>query len=190
MAKMTQCKSCSKEIATKAKFCPSCGAKNKKPIYKRAWFLIVMFFILVGAIGGAGDDNSIATSSGTSNSNVELSQNQKPEEKVEDKIDDNVPSEYKSALKKAKSYSSTMNMSKAGIYEQLTSEYGEKFTVEAAQYAIDNLEVDWNENALKKAESYSKTMDMSKAGVYDQLISEYGEKFTEEEAQYAIDNLN
>ena len=74
-------------------------------------------------------------------------------------------------------------MSKAGIYNQLTSEYGEKFTAEAAQYAIDNVEADWSNNALKKAESYSDSMHMSKAGVYDQLVSEYGEQFTEEEAQ-------
>lgn len=105
------------------------------------------------------------------------------------KDDDNVPTEYKSALKKAESYSETMHMSKAGIYDQLISEYGEKFSVEAAEYAMENLEVDWNQNALKSAENYSKTMHMSKAGIYDQLISEHGEKFTEEEAQYAIDNL-
>ena len=83
-----------------------------------------------------------------------------------------------------------MNMSKTGIYDQLTSEYGEKFTVEAAQYAIDNITVDWRENALKKAKLYQETMSMSPAAIYDQLTSEYGEKFTAEEAQYAIDNLN
>ena len=33
-----------------------------------------------------------------------------------------------------------MNMSKDAIYDQLTSENGEKFTVEEAQYAIDNLD--------------------------------------------------
>lgn len=104
--------------------------------------------------------------------------------------DGNIPTEYKSALKKAKSYSDMMHMSKAGIYNQLTSEYGEKFTAEAAQYAIDNVEADWSNNALKKAESYSDSMHMSKAGVYDQLVSEYGEQFTEEEAQYAIDNMS
>ncbi len=43
-----------------------------------------------------------------------------------------------------------MSMSKEGLYDQLTSEYGEKFSDEAAQYAMDNLEVDWNKNALKK----------------------------------------
>ena len=83
-----------------------------------------------------------------------------------------------------------MNMSKAGIYDQLTSEYGEKFTAEAAQYAVDNVEADWKENALKKAKSYQETMSMSPSAIYDQLVSEYGEQFTAEEAQYAIDNLD
>lgn len=97
--------------------------------------------------------------------------------------------EQKNALKKAESYSETMYMSKQRIYEQLTSEYGEKFSTEAAQYAIDNIDVDWNANALKKAKSYQQTMNMSKQRIYDQLISEYGEKFTKEQAQYAIDHL-
>ncbi len=34
----------------------------------------------------------------------------------------------------------TMYMSKAGLYDQLTSEYGEKFTQEEADYAIANLD--------------------------------------------------
>ena len=46
----------------------------------------------------------------------------------------------KNALKKAESYSFTMHMSKKGIYKQLTSEYGEGFTDEEAQYAIDHLD--------------------------------------------------
>ena len=73
------------------------------------------------------------------------------------------------------------------IFEAVEAAGG--FTEEAAQYAIDNLEVDWKENALKTAENYQETMAMSPKAIYDQLISEYGEKFTEEEAQYAIDNL-
>ena len=83
-----------------------------------------------------------------------------------------------------------MNMSKQGIYDQLTSEAGEKFTAEEAQYAVDNLKVDYNKAALKKAKTYQKTMAMSTDAIYDQLTSEAGEKFTAEEAQYAIDNLD
>ena len=100
-----------------------------------------------------------------------------------------VPTEYKSALKKAKSYSDTMYMSKQGSYDQLTAEYGEKFSAEAAQYAVDNLDADYNYNALQKAKSYQETMAMSPEAIRDQLTSEYGEKFTQEEADYAIANL-
>ncbi|RBP98672.1 hypothetical protein CRD60_01085 [Bifidobacterium aemilianum] len=101
-----------------------------------------------------------------------------------------VPVDYQSALSKAQSYSTMMHMSKAGIYDQLTSEYGEKFSPEAAQYAVDNIKADYNANALAKAKTYQQSMNMSPEAIRDQLTSEYGEKFTPEEAQYAIDNLN
>lgn len=101
-----------------------------------------------------------------------------------------VSPEFKSALKKAASYSEIMHMSKAGIYDQLTSEYGEKFSPEAAQYAVDNVQADWNANALAKAKSYQDTMSMSPEAIRDQLTSEYGEKFTAEQADYAVTHLN
>lgn len=82
-----------------------------------------------------------------------------------------------------------MHMSKQGVYDQLTSEYGEQFPADAAQYAVDNVTADWNANALAKAKDYQAQMKMSKSAIYDQLTSEYGEKFTASEAQYAIDNL-
>ncbi len=109
---------------------------------------------------------------------------------VETKEDTSVPKEYRNALRSAKTYSDMMHMSKARIYDQLTSENGEKFTTEQAQYAIDNIKGDYLESALKSAKNYQETMSMSKDAIYDQLTSEYGEKFTAEEAQYAIDNLD
>lgn len=114
------------------------------------------------------------------------------EEEVEEssgEAEEDIPKEYQSALRKAEIYANKMHMSKAAVYDQLVSEYGEKFSEEAAQYAIDNVEADWKENALQKAIIYQDEMAMSPKAIYDQLISEYGEKFTEEEAQYAIDNL-
>ena len=86
-------------------------------------------------------------------------------------------------------YSNLMHMSKAGIYNQLVSEYGEQFSPEAAQYAIDNIKAEWNENALKTENEYQDLMNMSPKAIYDQLVSEYGEKFTQEEAQYGIDHM-
>lgn len=101
-----------------------------------------------------------------------------------------VPAEFASALTKAEQYSNLLHMSKLGIYDQLTSEYGEQFSPEAAQYAVDNITADWNQNALAKAKDYQETMAMSPAAIHDQLTSEYGEKFTAAEADYAIAHLN
>ena len=43
------------------------------------------------------------------------------------------------ALKKARDYQDSMAMSPDAIWDQLTSEYGEGFTKEEADYAIENL---------------------------------------------------
>lgn len=56
---MKTCSSCGTEIAKSAKTCPKCGAKNKKPIYKRVWFIALVLVVGIGAIssmGGNTDD--------------------------------------------------------------------------------------------------------------------------------------
>ena len=108
---------------------------------------------------------------------------------TEEKAEDDVPSDHASALRSAETYSDMMHMSKQGIYDQLTSEY-DQYSEEAAQYAIDNIDADWNENALESAKSYRETLNMSPDAIHDQLTSEYGGKFTEEEADYAIEHLD
>lgn len=82
------------------------------------------------------------------------------------------------------------NMSKKGIYEQLTSESGEGFPADAAKYAIKHVDADWKYNALQKGKSYYNDMSMSKNEVYDQLVSDAGEGFTAKQAQYAVDHLD
>ena len=100
-----------------------------------------------------------------------------------------VPREYRNALRAAENYISFSPFSKQGLYDQLTSEYADQYPAEAAQYAIDNIEVDYKEQALKAAKNYLEIMPYSDAELKEQLMSEYADKFTEEEAQYAIDNL-
>lgn len=220
--RMIKCKICSKEIPSNAKICPECGTKNNRPLYKRPWFIIIAFFIIIGVIGAINKNLSTAGSQSIQDNmsiksaetkepinesipeinsesveptqEIEPSQetksSQEPEESTAaEEPQEEVPREYQSALSSAETYSSIMHMSKAEIYNQLISEYGDKFAPEAAQYAIDNIQADWKENALQSAESYNENMHMSKAEMYDQLTSEYGSQFTAEEAQYAIDNI-
>lgn len=97
--------------------------------------------------------------------------------------------EQGNALEKAIDYAGWAHMSKKRLYEQLTSKYGERFSADAAQYAIDHLNIDYNQSALEKAKSYQDDMHMSKQAIYEQLVSEYGENFTPSEAQYAINHL-
>lgn len=164
--------------------------KKKKPIFKRWWFIILVVIFLISLLGSLGKDDVEPTINEAASTDKKVEEPQaEPVEEATEVVED-VPREYKAALKKAELYASTMYMSKAGVFKQLTSEYGEKFPEDAAQYAIDNMKADWKANALKKAETYAETMSMSNSGIYDQLTSEHGEQFTAEEAQYAIDNLN
>ena len=132
ISKMIKCKYCSKEIAQNAVACPGCGSKNKKPLYKRPLFIALAVFIAIGAIGSLGSE-STPTESESGQEIVKDQETEKdvPPVEVEEEVikeTEKVPTEYKSALRKAKTYSDTMQMSKAGLYQQLTSEYGEKFT--------------------------------------------------------------
>jgi hypothetical protein len=153
--------------------------------------LIVIVLGIIGSAMGGGEkkNNNTASNSSTpsTSSNVEDANTQPAATETEQP---EVPAEYKSALNKATSYANAMHMSKQGVYDQLTSDYGEKFSKEAAQYAIDNVKADWNKNALAKAKSYQEQQSMSPAAIRDQLVSSYGEKFTTSEADYAIQHLN
>ena len=100
-----------------------------------------------------------------------------------------VPTEYLSAVAKGQMYGDSMHMSQQGIYDQLTSSYGEGFSAAAATYAIQHIHEDYNANALAKAKEYQSQQAMSPSAIYEQLTSSYGEKFTAAQAQYAIDHL-
>ena len=65
MSKMINCKSCGAEIASSAKSCPKCGAKNKKPIWKRWWvwiLAVIILFAAIGSVGGISNTNNSSSS--------------------------------------------------------------------------------------------------------------------------------
>ena len=103
--------------------------------------------------------------------------------------EDAVPSEFLAAVAKAQLYVDTMPFSEKGLYDQLTSEYGEKFSPEAARYALNLVEADWNAEALEAALMYQNDMAMSPEAIRDQLVHQNGNQFTQEQADYAVANL-
>ncbi|CDK00525.1 hypothetical protein MIC448_260023 [Microbacterium sp. C448] len=94
------------------------------------------------------------------------------------------------ALDGAEQYLDFMPFSRAGLIEQLTSEYGSGFAPEDAEFAVATLEqagkVDWNAEAAEAAQSYLDAMSFSRDGLYDQLTSSYGAGFTPDQANAGL----
>ena len=158
------CKYCKTEIPFDAKICPQCRKKQSGGGCLVAIGVVVAIGVLGSCFSG-NSSNSTSTptpvSTEASSSAVKSTENTILETTVEEttvsetaSAEANVPTEYKSALRQADTYANTMHMSKIGLYDQLTSEYGGKFSAEAAQYAVDNVVTDWNANALASAQNY------------------------------------
>lgn len=86
----------------------------------------------------------------------------------------------KNALKTAESYLRSSSFSRKGLIEQLKYE---EYSTEEATYAVDNIDVDWNEQAAKCAESYLKSSSFSRKGLIEQLKYE---GFTTAQAEYGV----
>ena len=89
------------------------------------------------------------------------------------------------ALRSAESYLEFKGFSKKGLIQQLSSEYGEGFELRDAKWAVNHVDVNWNEQAVRSAESYLEFKAFSCKGLIEQLSSEYGEQFTTKQATYA-----
>ena len=161
---------------------------EEKPIYKRVWFWVVIAVVAILVFAATAGSNiklpisvpKIETA-GISQQLNKMKKTIKALKKPANPDSDN----HQAALAQAQDYSELLYMSKQGIYDRLTSV--DKFTSEAAQYAVDHLKADYNANALAEAKHYQKRMHMSKRGIYDELTRE--DKFTPEAAHYAVDNL-
>ena len=80
-AKLMKCKICGADMAASAKVCPQCGAKNKKPFYKKWWFWLIVVFIVIGAAGGNSDETPTqqeTTSAAVSTPQEKPAENTKP----------------------------------------------------------------------------------------------------------------
>lgn len=165
---------------------------------KKKVIISIMSAVLFLTACGTSDDKENKT---VENKKIETEvQEKESEEKVNVEVETDeakddgeitvkLPREYKNALKEAQNYVDIMDFSEKELFDQLTSEYGGQYGEEAAQYAVTNVDVDYNQEALDAAMSYQELMPMSDQALIDQLTSEYGSQFTQEQAKYAIDNL-
>lgn len=147
MAKMIKCGTCEKEISSSAKACPGCGAKNKKPIYKRAWFIIIVLFVLIGVISSIGGEESKSGNEAVVSGQVENSTSKKEKFELVGEIEqetDQFATYLKGVIKN--------NSGKACSYVQVTFNLydSEGNQIGTALDNINNLEVDgtWKFKAM------------------------------------------
>lgn len=58
MSKLIKCKVCGNEMATSAHECHSCGAKNKKPFYKKWWIWAILVVVVIASVSSANTSNN------------------------------------------------------------------------------------------------------------------------------------
>lgn len=90
----------------------------------------------------------------------------------------------RNAARSARSYLAMSGFSRQGLIDQLSSEYGDKFSVGDATAAVDSLDVDWKAQAVRSAEAYLKMSGFSCQGLIQQLSSPHGDKYTVEQATH------
>ena len=90
----------------------------------------------------------------------------------------------KNAVRSAKQYLSMQGFSRDGLIQQLSSDYGDGYTVSDATVAVDSLNNDWNKEAVRSAKQYLSMQGFSCNGLIEQLSSSYGDKYTVSQATY------
>ena len=85
----------------------------------------------------------------------------------------------------AKSYLEMGGFSREGLIQQLSSSAGEGFPKGDAKFAVNHLNVNWNQQALESAKGYMQMGGFSRNGLIQQLSSSAGEGFTHAQAVYA-----
>jgi len=88
----------------------------------------------------------------------------------------------RNALRSATDYLRLTGFSRQGLINQLSSNFGDRYSVEDATIAVDRLQVDWNAQAARSAQQYLAMSGFSCQGLISQLSSPYGENYTVEQA--------
>ena len=136
-------------------------------------------------VGGADSCSTEETGNGNGSGN---NQGQTAKEKPAPSAPE-MTTAQENAVQAAEDYLSFSSFSKAGLIGQLSSSAGEGFSKADATFAVNHIDVDWNEQAVRAAKDYLDYSSFSKSGLIDQLSSSAGEQFTPAQAQYAADKV-
>ena len=90
----------------------------------------------------------------------------------------------KNAVRSANNYLNMTGFSRDGLIDQLSSPYGDGYSVADATAAVDSLSADWNRHAVRSARNYLSMMGFSCSGLIEQLSSSYGDKYTRDQATF------
>jgi len=165
---------------------------------------VVGLFIVVGVIGAAlGGNKGTGSSSGSGSSNSSGSSlsSQSPAAVVQSSVPAAVqssappPPQYSAsqqqAIDSAEGYlTSGQGFSYNGLLQQLTSQYGEGFSMPDATFALNHIRVNWEQQAAISAKGYmSSGQGYSCSGLLQQLTSSYGEGFTHHQAEYGVKSV-
>ena len=159
--------------------------KKKKGLPWWGWALIAV--VALGALSsafGGGDDSPSAQTEAVETSDSQESTAAEPKEapaadEAETFADETVGEE--NARKSADSYLSFSAFSRSGLIDQLLFE---GFSQAEAEYGVDALGADWNEQAAKSADSYLSFSAFSRSGLVDQLVFE---GFSDAEAEFGVE---
>lgn len=136
------------------------------------------------------DSNKISIESGSGDSK-EMSKNSVSTDKESSKEETTKPpleslnENQVQAIQTAKDYLDTMHLSQTELLQMLSVE---NIDSEDAKFALEYLNIDWNQEARKKAKEYCKhKIGFSKEKLKAQLLFDH---FTEEEANFAVSHIN
>lgn len=161
-------------------------AKALRPWYAKKRFIIpgaLLVIAIFSSMANTGDSTSPSAPQATETSGTVV------EESTEDTSTDdsafaNETTGEKNARGSAESYLRNMAFSKTGLVDQLLFE---GFSEAEAEYAVEAVTVDWQEQAAKSAESYLRNMAFSRSGLVNQLVFE---GFTDAEAEFGVAQSN
>lgn len=168
-------------------------AKEAKPWFKNKidWIFVVALALIIGIASGQGGSKNGATGNDTTESaSPDVTQEEVVPEETEEPVVEETeepvveePSEtisQSNAVESAQSYIEYSAFSRQGLIDQLKFE---DYSTADATYAVDAIDVDWNEQAAKSAESYLEYSSFSRQGLIELLVFD---GFTQSQAEYGV----